>query len=91
MEKAIRNNFSKIEELIGDRTMPTKEEFDYQDYRSFTWHATITDELSDLRFGRMTNRNEKRMRLEYQGEEPFPSFDRIIIYEDMLNLVEKCI
>jgi hypothetical protein len=52
MDKIIRNNFSKIEEFIGDRTIiPSKEEFDYQDYRKFTWYETICEGISGLAKG----------------------------------------
>lgn len=44
-----------------------------------------------LRFGRITRKDELRMKVGHEGEEPFPSCDRLIIYEDASQLIKKCI
>lgn len=44
-----------------------------------------------LRFGRIVDKNDKRIKLENKDEEPFPKCDRFIIFEDALQIIQKCI
>ncbi len=44
-----------------------------------------------LRFGRIVNKNDLRINIKNKKENPFPSCDRLIIYEDASQLIQKCI
>ncbi len=44
-----------------------------------------------IRFGRVVDRNDERISLKHKKEEPFPSCDRLITFEDATQLVAKSI
>jgi len=44
-----------------------------------------------IRFGRVVDKEDKRINSKNKGEEPFPASDRLITYEDVAQLVTKCV